>query len=898
MKTQTIASLKPFKFLNHYEFDDREIFFGRERESEILLSDVIATRLVVLFARTGSGKSSLINAGVRPRLEDLDYATFYVRVEKDPIASLRKTLEESKLQSVGDSQRLDVLLLQTVAQLDKPIVVFFDQFEEFFIYVAEDQPEFARQFIAAVAKLYRNRDSGVHLVFSMREEFFVEMDAFRDEIPSIFHSDSHLRLRWFDLDQARDAIILPARRFDTPVEESLVDRLIQDLQQGGRIEPARLQIVCDTLWQQRSDSGMLLADYERLGGSERILDRRLMQDITASFDDEMLELLEKLLPELITERGTKYVRGFEELSKNLQWDPSLLQQLIEQLSALGLVRISSHSGARFFEWTSDYLAERTTKIQERVRTVLLTRRLQAAMDRAKKLTEVIDQNKTGQLTYQERDVLYLSDEEFDTLSKSVSGLPDLDREQLEFLLVAALEHGDHMRRWFEAASARGVPVWEILKNRITDQTARIEQAENALRLLGELKTGPALELLEAALKIDTLSALAVKVLGRIETPGAILLLEKALEQQEELAPEILAVLAQSGNPEAVALLQSALQDDNLARQAERGLDKISKSKSSRAAEHAGQVLDKWKAERQSLPSTPPRRSKGFQENDWANLLRRIQAGKCTPILGPGVLVGLLPSQAEIAKKWAAEIGYPLRPSDDLSQVAQYMSIQYDDAIYPKEKLAAEIRSAGLPDETASDEAHRALAELPLSIYVTTNYDELMSRALKIANKEPSQDLVQWSRFQEPRDSSLANREPTPAEPCVFHLYGMLEQPESLVLTEDDFLDYLVHVERNSDTLPPQVRRALASTSLLFIGFGFQDRSLRVLLRSLVTSIDPSSRRISIATQMVSGEDAEAERLQSYIEYYFANQGIKVYWGSIREFTRELSRRWREYIDAS
>jgi hypothetical protein len=92
MKTQTIASLKPFKFLNHYEFDDREIFFGRERESEILLSDVIATRLVVLFARTGSGKSSLINAGVRPRLEDLDYATFYVRVEKDPIASLRNTL--------------------------------------------------------------------------------------------------------------------------------------------------------------------------------------------------------------------------------------------------------------------------------------------------------------------------------------------------------------------------------------------------------------------------------------------------------------------------------------------------------------------------------------------------------------------------------------------------------------------------------------------------------------------------------------------------------------------------------------------------------------------------------------------------------------------------------------
>lgn len=896
MKTQTVASLKPFKFLDHYEFEDREIFFGRERESEILLSDVIATRLVVLFARTGSGKSSLINAGVRPRLEDLDYATFYVRVEKDPVASIRKTLEESKLQIAGENQRLEALLLQTVAQLDKPIVVFFDQFEEFFIYVAEDQPELARQFIVDVAKLYRNRDSGVHLVFSMREEFYVEMDAFRDEIPSIFHTDSNLRLRWFDLDQARDAIVLPARRFDTRVEESLVDRLIQDLQQGGRIEPARLQIVCDTLWQHRSDSSMLLADYERLGGSERILDRRLMQDITASFDDEMLELLEKLLPELITERGTKYVRGFEELSKNLQWDPSLLQKLIEQLSALGLVRISSHSGARFFEWTSDYLAERTTKIQERVRTVRLTRQLQAAIDRAKKLAEVSGQNKTGQLTYQEWDVLYLSDEEFGTLSKSVEAVPDLDREQLEFLFVAALEHGDHMRRWFEPASARGVPVWEILKNRISDEKARIEQAENAVRLLGELKSDQALELLEAALKVDTLSALAVKVLGRMETPGAILLLEKALRQQEELAPEILAVLAQSGNPQAVALLQSALQQENLAQQAERGLDKISKSKSPRAAEYASQVLNKWKAERQSLPSTPLRRSKGFQENDWANLLRRIQAGKCTPILGPQMLEGFLPSRAEIASKWAAEIGYPLRPSDDLSQVAQYMSVQYD-AMYPKEKLAAEINSAGLPDETGFDEPYRALAELPLSMYITANYDGLMSRALGLAGRRPSQDLVHWNRFQEQRSSSLADHEPTPAEPCVFHLYGVLEQPESLVLTENDFLDYIVQVG-NTDVLPHQVRRALAATSLLFIGFDFRDRSFRVLLRGLVASIDPSLRRISIATQMIPGEDDRAERSQSYIEYYYDSLGIKVYWGSIREFTRELSRRWRESIDAS
>ena len=54
----------PFKFLDYYDVDDEEIFFGRKRETEILFNDITTSRLVVLFAKTGTGKTSLINAGV------------------------------------------------------------------------------------------------------------------------------------------------------------------------------------------------------------------------------------------------------------------------------------------------------------------------------------------------------------------------------------------------------------------------------------------------------------------------------------------------------------------------------------------------------------------------------------------------------------------------------------------------------------------------------------------------------------------------------------------------------------------------------------------------------------------------------------------------------------------
>lgn len=899
MTTQAAAPLKPFKFLDHYGFGDHEIFFGRERESEILLSDVIATRLVVLFAKTGSGKTSLINAGVRPRLEELDYATFYVRVERDPSASLRKTLVESKLLMPNQNQRLEAQLEHAVAQIEKPIVVFFDQFEEFFIYVAEGQPDIARQFISDVANLYRNRDSGVHIVFSMREEFFVEMDVFRDEIPSIFHSDSNLRLRWFTGDQAREAIVMPARRFDTHVEESLVERLIHDLQQGDRIEPARLQIVCDTLWQRRSDASMLLADYERLGGAERILDRRLVQDITVNFDDEMLRLLEQLLPELITERGTKYVRGFDELARNLKWDPILLERLAEQLNALGLARLSTHSGARFFEWTSDYVAERTGKLQERVRAVLLTRQLQSTMDKARKLAEVIGQNKTSQLTFEQRDALYLSDTAFEILSAGVELVSDLDPQQAEFLFLAALEHGDHMRLWFEQASAKGVPVWDILKNRVTDESSRVEQAENAVRLLGELKNDQALGLLELALQTETLSSLTVKVLGRIETQGAIQLLETALKQKT-LAPQIIAVLAQSGNPQAVMLLQSALQQSDLTSQAERELDRISKSKGTQVAGYAGKVLEEWKAERQSPPARPPQApTAGLTESDWASLLRRIQAGKCTPLIGPQILAGVLPSQAEIARKLAAESDYPLSNTDDLPQVAQYLAVRYD-RMFAREKLAEAFQSAGRPPLTAEDEPHRVLGSLPLAVYITTNYDSFLIDALTSQGKAPSQELLRWNKSLSDMQSAL-DREYTPSveTPLVFHLYGVLETPESLVLTEDDYFDYLVSIASNPDVLPYKVQRALAGTQLLFIGFGFLDRSFRVLLKSLASFIERSMMRSGIIIQMATTNETAAPAAQRYIEEYYDRVGLlRAYWDTPQDFAREFLGRWREYSHGS
>ena len=137
---------------------------------------------------------------------------------------------------------------------------------------------------------------------------------------------------------------------------------------------------------------------------------------------------------------------------------------------------------------------------------------------------------------------------------------------------------------------------------------------------------------------------------------------------------------------------------------------------------------------------------------------------------------------------------------------------------------------------------RSIAELPLPVYLTTNYDDFMIRALRHRGREPTREICRWNRSP----ALAAERvvldplaEPTPERPVVFHLHGYLDLAESLVLSEDDYLDFLVSVSRDESLLPHQIRRALAGTSLFFVGYALADWDFRVIHRGLVMAAEQS-----------------------------------------------------------
>ena len=308
---------------------------------------------------------------------------------------------------------------------------------------------------------------------------------------------------------------------------------------------------------------------------------------------------------------------------------------------------------------------------------------------------------------------------------------------------------------------------------------------------------------------------------------------------------------------------------------------------------------------------------------WPALLNHINASKCTPILGAGMTESLIGPRREIARRWAKTFRFPLAPHDqeDLPQVAQFVYVNQKDRQLLLDELGDAMRAGllshlgnDIPQElrdapndvlllelgkrrwaSNTDEPHWVLAQAPFPVYVTTALDGLLAEALQAVGKDPRQELFRWND-DEGWPPLLRDTEPdyvpTPEKPLVYHLFGRLGVDHSLVITEDDYFDYLIGATKNRDQIPHFVRAPLAETALLFLGFEMNGWDFRVLFRSIMTQPVQLSRRKRIAhagvqIDLIEGQHLEIDRARRYLQSYFEDSNIHIYWGSVEDFSREL-----------
>lgn len=298
----------------------------------------------------------------------------------------------------------------------------------------------------------------------------------------------------------------------------------------------------------------------------------------------------------------------------------------------------------------------------------------------------------------------------------------------------------------------------------------------------------------------------------------------------------------------------------------------------------------------------PNNGMSLREETWETLVDSIVAGECTPFLGAGIAVPHLPTGALLARVLARRYEYPLDDITNLARVAQYVASTHEpafirrrvcDHIKRKQRIA-EKRLNGLPAN------HLHLARLELPIYITTNYDDFLHRAIGMHGGSPSREICRWHDQLLTTLGPYPETSPTPAEPMVFHLHGHVTTPSSILLTEDDYVDFTVSLARRRSTqknslIPHRVRRALGDTNLLFIGYSLEDWNFRVLMRHLMEqqNILPHKARNSISIQLANHRMPEErrQRAQKFLEEHLkTSASVDLHWGDAGSFLVELEQR--------
>src|SRR6185436_3301442 len=150
----------PYKSLYPFDVGDRSIFFGRDASADELARKIARDRLTVLHARSGTGKTSLLNAGLWPRLLGVGSLPVYVRSYGDPSSAVRRALVPTDLgpwPSELTALRLRDLLGLFCARLSRPsreLVIVLDQFEEFFVFLPD--PSDRQRFRDELAECYED----------------------------------------------------------------------------------------------------------------------------------------------------------------------------------------------------------------------------------------------------------------------------------------------------------------------------------------------------------------------------------------------------------------------------------------------------------------------------------------------------------------------------------------------------------------------------------------------------------------------------------------------------------------------------------------------------------------------------------------------------------------------
>jgi CHASE2 domain-containing sensor protein len=424
----------PYVGLDYFVEGDAGRFFGRDGERKRIIGNLRASRLTLLYAESGVGKTSLLRAGVSARLRQLTArsiaergSTRYVPVvfsswRTDPTVGLIEAIESAVRTVLRDHDELalphdalDHAIEHVTKSTDATPLLILDQFEEHFLY----EPSGDDGFDDELARCVNRPDLRANFLISVREDAYSQIGPrFKSRIPDVY--GNFLHLDFLDESAARAAVVEPIRAFNDgleagaprfEVEPALVDAVLHQVRRGrvaigdragpdvdaagpARVETAYLQLVMKRLWDEELAAGstrLRLETLEHLGGADTIV-RGHLDDVLAALPADQRDAAAAAFRFLVTSSGRKIALSSEELRDFSDADPAALEPALEHLERERILRpipSEERDGVARHEIYHDVLAppilDWRRRHGEELRRVETESRLAQARERSRRL---------------------------------------------------------------------------------------------------------------------------------------------------------------------------------------------------------------------------------------------------------------------------------------------------------------------------------------------------------------------------------------------------------------------------------------------------------------------------------------------------------------------------------
>jgi photosystem II stability/assembly factor-like uncharacterized protein len=430
----------PFIGLRPFRPEDASLFFGREALLEQLVERLQAnsTPLLVVNGLSGVGKSSLLSAGLMPRLLKQGSVVVYASVVDSPEGDVIQAVRRS-YPGVGDVANM-LQALQAICLQDRPNYLIVDQLERSFPMIPERADH--QGFWRGLGQLLVGHSAcPIKVILAVRSDWLYALQS----VPtphdvSVFNF--LFMVEAFSRDEARRAFTGPLDVVRVAYDPELVDTVIQDLlSKDGQIAPPHVQIVGEALYnalRKRAGSDaaarrLTLEDYRALRGARAIIREHLVRMVEFLGPDAQAGW--QILTRLVSNDGRRLSKRSEELRGNLA--QATFTNIVKHFAAARLLtyELSSTDGAPVHTLTHDYLIEEINQHLQTRGDLQEWKRAEHYLDTA--LEDWREAERAG------RPLVWMDRERYLHIWAQRANLGNLTEEANRFLLQSALRSGHH-----------------------------------------------------------------------------------------------------------------------------------------------------------------------------------------------------------------------------------------------------------------------------------------------------------------------------------------------------------------------------------------------------------------------------------------------------------------------